>query len=65
MKTVTGLVSTAMTTTESPFTPFDASAIAMSASTRAALIPSTVIDEVFSGPSAFVKAVVESMVPAM
>ena len=49
-KMVTGLVSTAMMVTESPFTPREVSPIVMSASTRAALTPSTVIDDVFFGP---------------
>ena len=51
MKTVTGLVSTAMMVTESPLTLRLGSAIVTSASTRAALVPSTVIDEDFVGPS--------------
>src|ERR1700687_6197945 len=46
-KIVTGLVSTAMMVTESPFSLRDGSAIVTSASTRAALVPSTVIDDVF------------------
>src|SRR5271166_143124 len=49
-KMVTGLVSTATMTRESPFTLRAASAIVTSASTRAALIPSTVIDDVLVGP---------------
>src|SRR5262249_8125874 len=51
-KMATGLVSTAMTVTESPFTLREGSAIVTSASTRAALVASTVIDDVFVGPSA-------------
>src|SRR5271163_1162303 len=49
-KMVTGLVSTAMMVSESPLTLRVVSAIVMSASTRAALTPSTVIDDVFVGP---------------
>src|SRR6516164_9437926 len=49
-KMVTGLVSTAMMTRESPLTLRAVSAIVTSASTRVALTPSTVIDDVFVGP---------------
>src|SRR5271166_2751031 len=49
-KIVAGLVSTAMMTSESPFTLRAVSAIVTSASTRAALTPSTVIDDFFVGP---------------
>src|SRR6516165_8769986 len=49
-KMVTGLVSTATMASESPFTLRAGSAIVTSASTRTALVPSTVIDDVFVGP---------------
>jgi hypothetical protein len=47
---VVGLVSTAMMTSESPFTPMEVSAIVTSPSALAALTPSTVIDDVFTAP---------------
>src|ERR1700744_5439197 len=49
-KMVTGLVSTAMTVAESPFVLRVGSPTVISASTRAALVPSTVIEEVLVGP---------------
>src|SRR5690349_1310778 len=49
-KMVTGLVATATMDSESPFTLRAGSAIVTSASTRAALTPSTVSDDVLDGP---------------
>ncbi|CNM13977.1 Uncharacterised protein [Mycobacterium tuberculosis] len=49
-KIVTGLVATATMTSESPFTLRAGSAIVTSASTRAALVPSTVSVDVLVMP---------------